>query len=127
MVIVANTMVDMARKQIVPAVAAYAAEVSANAAAKLALDPDMTCGYEKKLVKKLSGLVDQMDWRIDELKEAVLKLQSCTDAEQEGYAIRDTVIPKMNELRAVADEAESLTAEEFWPFPTYGELLFGVR
>ena len=126
-VIEANTMVDMARKQIVPAVAAYAAEVSANAAAKLALDPDMTCGYEKKLVKKLSGLVDQMDWRIDELKEAVLKLQSCTDAEQEGYAIRDTVIPKMNELRAVADEAESLTAEEFWPFPTYGELLFGVR
>ena len=126
-VIEANTMVDMARKQIVPAVAAYAAEVSANAAAKLALDPDMTCGYEKKLVKKLSGLVDQMDWRIDELKEAVLKLQSCTDAEQEGYAIRDTVLPKMNELRAVADEAESLTAEEFWPFPTYGELLFGVR
>ena len=126
-VIEANTMVDMARKQIVPAVAAYAAEVSANAAAKLALDSDMTCGYEKKLVKKLSGLVDQMDWRIDELKEAVLKLQSCTDAEQEGYAIRDTVIPKMNELRAVADEAESLTAEEFWPFPTYGELLFGVR
>ena len=47
--------------------------------------------------------------------------------EEESCAIRDSVIPKMNELRAVADEAESVTADDYWPFPTYGELLFGVR
>ena len=126
-VIEANTMVDMARKQIVPAVEGYAAEVAGTAAAKQAVVPEAACSYEKKLVKKLSDLVDQLDWRTDDLKAAVLKLAEYSDVEQEAYAIRDTVLPKMSELRAVADEAESLTAEEYWPFPTYGELLFGVK
>ena len=63
----------------------------------------------------------------DDLEAAVLKLKDAADIEQEAYAIRDTVLIKMSELRAVADEAETLTAEDYWPFPTYGELLFGVK
>ena len=63
----------------------------------------MSCGYEKKLVKKLSGLMEQMDGRIDELAEAVRQLHDLSSVEEESCAIRDSVIPKMNELRAVAD------------------------
>ena len=126
-VIEANTMADMARKQIIPAVESYAAEVAGSAAAKLSLVPDTACSYEKTLVKKLSGLVDEMDQKTKELLCAVQGLSACADVEHEGHAIRDTVLPKMNALRAVADEAETLTAEAFWPFPTYSELLFGVR
>ncbi|MGM9662254.1 MAG: glutamine synthetase III [Oscillospiraceae bacterium] len=126
-VIEANTMVDMARKQIIPAVEAYAAAVAGAASARAALVPEVSCGYEKKLVKKLSGLVEQMDRYTDELAEAVRRLHDLSGVEEESCAIRDSVIPKMNELRAVADEAESVTAEDYWPFPTYGELLFAVR
>ncbi|MGM9619407.1 MAG: glutamine synthetase III [Oscillospiraceae bacterium] len=126
-VIEANTMVDMARKQIIPAVEAYAAAVAGAASARAALVPEVSCGYEKKLVKKLSGLVEQMDSYTDELAEAVRRLHDLSGVEEESCAIRDSVIPRMNELRAVADEAESVTAEDYWPFPTYGELLFAVR
>ena len=126
-IIEANTMVDMARKQIVPAVERYAADVAGAASVRASLVPEVSCGYEKKLVKKLSGLMEQMDGRIDELAEAVRQLHDLSSVEEESCAIRDSVIPKMNELRAVADEAESVTADDYWPFPTYGELLFGVR
>ena len=126
-IIEANTMVDMARKQIVPAVERYAADVAGAASVRVSLVPEVSCGYEKKLVKKLSGLMEQMDGRIDELAEAVRQLHDLSSVEEESCAIRDSVIPKMNELRAVADEAESVTADDYWPFPTYGELLFGVR
>ena len=126
-IIEANTMVDMARKQILPAVESYAAKVAATAAAKQSLVPEAACTYEKKLVKKLSELAEQIDWRTEELEASVRRLWSCEDVVSEGYAIRDTLLPCMSGLRAVADEAESVTAQEFWPFPTYGDLLFGVK
>ena len=72
-------------------------------------------------------LADQIYARVGELDSAVIKLQTAADIEEEGYMIRDTVLPKMSELRVSCDEAEVITAEKFWPFPTYGELLFGVR
>ncbi len=126
-IIEANTMIDMARKEILPAVEAYASSVASAAAAKKALDPDISCGYEKSLVSKLSLLTSQIAEKTDELSAAVLNLSDCEDTKQEAYAIRDTVLPKMSELRAVADEAETITADSFWPFPTYGKLLFGVK
>ena len=125
-VIEANTMVDMARKQIIPAVEAYAAELAGTAAAKKALLPGAACAYESRLVEKLSGLSDQMDQKAGTLEAAVRSLHGL-EIPAESCAIRDTVLPAMNELRAVADEAESVTAKRFWPFPTYGELLFSVR
>ena len=126
-IIEANTMVDMARKQILPAVESYASDVAAAAAAKKAVNPELTCGYEKGIVGKLSVLTDQIAMKTDDLEAAVLKLADAADIIEESYAIRDTVLAKMSELRAVADEAETMTAESYWPFPNYGDLLFGVK
>ena len=126
-VIEANTMVDMARKQILPAVAGFTADLAENVAAKKAAVPLVGCGYETGMIAKLSALTDQIAIKTDELEAAVLELKNTSGVVEEAYAIRDTVLSKMADLRAVADEAETLTAEKVWPFPTYGELLFGVR
>ena len=126
-VIEANTMVDMARRQILPAVEAYVKEVSKTAVAKKQFTPDASCGYEKKTVTKLSLLMEQILDKTETLEDEIMKLKFISDVKQESYAIRDSILPKMGELRAVADEAETLTADKYWPFPTYGELLFGVK
>ena len=126
-VIEANTMVDMARKQILPAVEAYVKEVSKTAVAKKQFAPDASCEYEKKTVTKLSLLMEQILDKTEMLEDEIMKLKFISDVKQESYAIRDSILPKMGELRAVADEAETLTADKYWPFPTYGELLFGVK
>ena len=126
-VIEANTMVDMARKQILPAVEAYVKEVSKTAVAKKQFAPDASCEYEKKTVTKLSLLMEQILDKTETLEDEIMKLKFISDVKQESYAIRDSILPKMGELRAVADEAETLTADKYWPFPTYGDLLFGVR
>ena len=126
-VIEANTMVDMARRQILPAVEAYVKEVSKTAVAKKQFTPDASCGYEKKTVTKLSLLMEQVLDKTETLENEIMKVKFISDVKQESYAIRDSILPKMGELRAVADEAETLTADKYWPFPTYGELLFGVK
>ena len=126
-IIEANTMVDMARKQILPAVEGYAAELAASVAAKKAVAPNLACAYETGLVTKLSGLTDQIAEKTDELESAVLELKNAESVKEESFAIRDTILGKMAALRAVADEAETQTSSDYWPFPTYGELLFGVK
>ena len=123
----ALTMVDMVHKDILPAVEAYSAAVSGAAATKLALDTDAPCNYEKKLVKKLSALADQMDDKAEKLSLAIVKLKMVDGIEEEAATIRDEILPRMNELRVAADEAETVTAAKYWPFPTYGELLFGLK
>ena len=126
-IIEANTMVDMARRQILPAVERYTAELANTAAAKKAILPEAACGYEKGLIGKLSTLTDLIAMKAADLEAAVLALKDASDVITESAGIRDTVLARMAELRAVADEVELLTAEDYWPFPTYGELLFGVR
>ena len=126
-IIEANTMIDIARKQILPAVQGYTAELAGGVAAKKAISTDIVCGYESGLIARLSVLTDQIAAKTDELEASVLELKGAADVAQEAYAIRDAVIGRMAALRAVADEAETVTAEKYWPFPTYGELLFGVR
>ena len=120
-------MIDMARKQILPAVQGYAGELAGTVAAKRSVISDIPCGYETSLIVKLSTLADQIAERTDALEEAVEELKRSADVLQESAAIRDTILGKMADLRAAADEAETVTAEKYWPFPTYGELLFGVR
>ena len=126
-VIEANTMADMARKQILPAVEAYAGDLASAAASKKALDEELPCTYETNLVRKLSMLADQISQKTEELEEILMALGDYSDVTEQSYAIRDKVLPKMSELRAVADEAETVTAAKYWPYPTYGDLLFGVR
>ena len=123
----ANTMIDMARKQILPAVQGYTGALAGTAAAKKAIAPGIACGYEASLIEKLSALTDRIAESTDELEKTVLSVKDCADVAEESAAIRDTVISKMSILRDAADEAEKITAEQYWPFPTYGELLFGVR
>ena len=123
----ALTMVDMARKEIMPAVERYIASVASAAAAKKAVEPKLVCGYESRLIKKLSGLVEEMEERTEALAATTAKLQLLENVQEEANFIRDEILPKMTELRLAADEAETLTAEEFWPFPAYGELLFGLK
>ena len=122
----AHTMVDMAEKEIIPAVEAYIEALSSTAAAKKSLDSDISCCYEKKRVAKLSALVDQMESAVDELDSTLITLGLTKDITEQAALIRDEVLPKMSLLRAPADEAETITAKKYWPFPTYGDLLFGV-
>ncbi len=126
-IIEANTMVDMARKEILPGVEGYMAELAGTIAAKKAVSSGMACGYETGLLTKLSQLTDVMALRCEALEGALQDLKRCQGAVAESAAIRDTVLSKMTDLRAAADEAETLTAGKYWPFPTYGDLLFSVR
>ena len=123
----ANTMVDMARRQILPAVSAYASTLAGTIAAKRAVAPSLACVYETGSLTRLSVLTDRIALKTDALEAVALELRGAADAARASCAIRDRLLPAMAELRAVADEAETLTAEAHWPFPTYGELLFGVR
>ena len=123
----ANTMVDMARTQIAPAVEAYTLKIAKTAAAKKALDASLACRYESELVKKLSVLTDRIWEKVGELEKGVVSLCEAEDIVSQSYEIRDNILSKMSELRASCDEAETLTDKSYWPFPTYGDLLFGVR
>ena len=126
-IIEANTMVDMAKKQILPAVASYVGDLAANAQKKMALGAEISCGYEKTTVKKLSVLCDQIAEGTAKLEGVLATLGDAADIGTESAMVRDEVLPAMSELRTACDRAETLTAEDYWPFPTYGDLLFGVR
>ncbi|MCR5791337.1 MAG: glutamine synthetase III [Lachnospiraceae bacterium] len=126
-IIEAQTMVDMARKEIIPAVEGYASKMAAAAARKKALDKSIACSYEIGIVKKLSALSDEMEQKTEELEKETDGLKAVEEIKEKAFAIRDHILPKMDALREAADEAERLTAKSEWPFPTYGDLLFGVR
>ncbi len=126
-VIEANTMVDMAKCCYAPAIEKYAAYMAKNAAAKKALDSSIPCEYETDVVKRLSVLCDRIAQTADELQNAVIKLGNAESIDSEAYMIRDTVLEKMAKLRAAVDEAETMTSKEFWPFPSYADILFSVR
>ncbi len=123
----ALTMSDMARKEILPAVEAYASSLAETALRKKELGADISQRYEKSVVSKLSSLADLIYDRTDVLDEATAKLKDIESIEEQGYFIRDEILPKMAALRVAADEAETMTDRKYWPFPTYGDLLFGVR
>ena len=121
------TMVDMARKEILPAVEAYLGDLSGTVAAKTAAVPGLACKYEKDLISKLSKLADEISDAASSLDTTLIRLKAIPDVTDAAYVIRDVVLQKMAELRVVCDEAESITADKYWPFPTYRDLLFGVR
>ena len=121
------TMVDMARKQIIPAIVAYTKSLADAYAAKTAAVPGITAKYEKSVIEKLSVLTDEIDAAAEALNSALIKFKTIEDITEAANFIRDDILAKMAELRVPCDEAETLTAESYWPFPTYEKLLFGVR
>ncbi|MBR7092219.1 MAG: glutamine synthetase type III, partial [Clostridia bacterium] len=123
----ANTMIDMARTQIAPAVERFCSDLARNAAAKKALDTSVACIYETELVKKLADLTDRIAARVNALQNAVIALHDAGRVIDESVLIRDGVLPRMCELRLACDEAETLTEKTYWPFPTYADILFSVR
>ena len=122
-----QTMVDMARKEIVPAVEAYTEELAKALTAKKAAVPGLACKYETESIKKLTLLTDEIAAATDKLEAALTEYKTISDVTAAADFIRDVILQKMTELRVVCDEAEMHTAEKYWPFPTYGDLLFGVR
>lgn len=126
-VIEANTMVDMAKTEIAPAIESYALDLANTLQAKKAVNASLVCSYESNLVKTLSELTDTIAVKTAELEQAVQNLDLLNEIGEEANAIRDNVLVKMDELRSACDEAETVTAKKYWPFPTYGDLLFGVK
>ena len=123
----ANTMVRMARKHIMPAIESYTGSLAAAASAKKSVVPDLPCGYESSLIVKLSQLLDEINAKADELEAAVAGLADVDGIVAEAEVIRDEVLPRMNALRAPVDEAEVKVEKGFWPFPSYGDLLFSLK
>ena len=123
----ANTMISMEKADILPAIESYIAEISSVAAAKKAVAPAVSCGYEAKKIEKLSALVDIIDAKTEALEAEVVRLHTLSDVTDSACTIRDKILPKMAELRAATDEAETLTAKKCWPYPVYGDLMFSVR
>ena len=123
----ANTMVSMAKTAILPAVASFAADVSKEALKKKAFVPNLSCEYETELVKKLSALTDAISSKANELQSKIVKLADADGVIAESVMIRDSVLPEMCGLRVLCDEAETLTAKSYWPYPTYADILFSVR
>ena len=123
----ANTMIEMAKTMIAPAVRRFAADTAKGASEKLAFYPSAPCAYEKKLVSRLSLLAESISERVESLESAMISLHDAGDTVVESARIRDIILPKMCELRVACDEAETLTEKSYWPFPTYGDILFSVR
>ena len=123
----ALTMVDMAKKEILPAVEKYTKSLADTLAAKKAAVAGLPCKYETAAVTKLSELSDSIADATDDLEAEIEKFQAIEDVTEAANDIRDVILGKMDALRAVCDEAETITAKEFWPFPAYSDLLFSVK
>ncbi len=123
----ALTMVDMARKEILPAVEGYTKSLAETLAAKKAAVAGLPCKYETATITKLSELSDEIADATADLDGEIAKFQAIEDVTEAANDIRDVILGKMDALRVVCDEAETITAKEFWPFPTYSDLLFSVK
>ena len=119
-------MIEMAKRQILPAVNKYIARLAEAVNLKASIDPLLKCGMEKDLLKKLSMLEDKAYAQVGELEKLVGKAPSYDDILECATYYKDRIIPAMAKLRSFCDEMEANTASELWPFPTYGDLLFSV-
>ena len=120
------TMLEMVHRQIFPAVSAYSGALAETANAKSALCADLPHRMSRRWSESCAPLQTSLMERAEVLEKALLDIKAISDLKQCAEFYRDTVIVAMNELRAVADELETLVSREYWPFPTYGDLLFGV-
>ncbi len=120
------TMQQMARKDIIPAVSSFIHELADTAVAMKAVSAQISTKSEEKLIKSLSEKLDKFIRLTDELRDEVCMASSLTDPQGEANYYQKNVIPKMEELREVGDRMEMETSQNFWPYPSYTELLFSV-
>ena len=122
----ALTMLEMARKQLLPAINAYMSEVANTAASKLAVSESLSVRSETKALTRLSADADAMSDAVDELQAAVDAAKALSDESAKAVAFHDDVLPKMDALRTAADDAETICGEDYWPLPSYSKMLYYV-
>ena len=122
----ALTMLEMARKQLLPAVNSYMSEVANTAASKLAVSEDISVRSETKTLTRLSNDADAMSDAIDSLQDAVDATKALSTESEKAVAFHDNVLPAMDALRAAADDAETVCGEDYWPLPSYSKMLYYV-
>ena len=122
----ALTMLEMARKQLLPAINAYMSEVANTAASKLAVSEHISVRSETKTLEKLSSDADAMSDAIDTLQDAVNAAKALSTESEKAVAFHDNVLPVMDALRAAADDAETICGEDYWPLPSYSKMLYYV-
>ena len=122
----ALTMLEMARKQLLPAVNSYMSEVANTAASKLAVSEAISVRSETKTLQKLSADADAMSDAIDTLQAAVNAAKALPTETEKAVAFHSDVIPAMDALRAAADDAETICGEDYWPLPSYSKMLYYV-
>ena len=123
----ALTMLEMSKKEIIPAVSAYLKDMSATAASVKAVVPDADCSMQESIISKVAALAGSLYKKTEALNAVVLATRDHEEnIEDRAQYYKNNIFPGMQELRAVADELETLVGEEYWPFPTYGDLLFKI-
>ena len=122
----ALTMLEMARKQLLPAVNSYMSELANTAASKLAVSENISVRSETKTLTKLSADADAMSDAIDTLQDAVDAAKALPSESEKAVAFHDNVLPAMDTLRAAADDAETICGEDYWPLPSYSKMLYYV-
>ena len=122
----ALTMLEMARKQLLPAINSYMSEVANTAASKLAVSESLSVRSETKTLSHLAADADAMSDAIDELQAAVDAAKALSDESAKAVAFHDDVLLKMDALRAAADDAETICGEDYWPLPSYSKMLYYV-
>ena len=123
----ALTMVDMVRKNYLPAIEGYLFKLAKTTSLMRQVSDKVKCDYEISTIERLSELTDHILESVKALEDAIATLKTLPDIFKSSEYVRDTVLPTMDSLRAYVDEAEMLTSEKDWPFPSYGQLLFSVN
>ena len=123
----ALTMLDMARKDILPAMSKYSAELARDAAAKSSFDSDVDCSYEKENLKNLCALIGACNTAVKKTELDLISAKSITDGAELAEFYKTTIIADMKAMRIPADEMETIASAKDWPYPSYGEMLFGIR
>jgi len=122
----AHTMVDMVRKNYLPAIEQYLYSLARTTSLMKSVSSNVKCNYEISTMERLSELTDYILERVRDLEKSLEELKGYEDVIKASEFIRDDLIPKMEHLRKHVDEAEMLTSEDSWPFPSYGKILFSV-
>ncbi len=122
----ALTMAEMVNKDIIPAVSGYIKTLADTVLSK-SLIPEISCELEKELIANLSNISLSLHKSVQELESRLIEVNAIEEPSEAAEFYHKKVLPLMNEIRVNADTLETMTASKFWPFPTYGELLFSIQ
>ncbi len=121
-----KTMLDMAMKEILPAVSEYSQVLANTILSKKTVSPLLDCAYEEEMLERISSLTAAAFASVKTLKEKLNEMQAIADVTRRSFACRDEVLTEMKTLRTAVDSLENIVSADYWPIPTYGDLLFGV-